>query len=208
MNVLVVDDDKLVAASLKTILEAAGEIKVCCTGNSGEEAVRLFKEYKPDVLLMDIRMEGMTGLEAAKIIISDYPEAKILFLTTFSDNDYIASALHIGAKGYILKQEYESIAPAINAVYNGQSVFGSEIVGKMNSIMGSQHNFDYNKYDIGEREQNIIRFIADGLSNKEIAEEMFLSEGTVRNYLSVILDKLDCRDRTQLAIFYYKNINV
>lgn len=207
MNVLVVDDDKLVASSLKTILEADGEITVCEMGNSGETAVELYKKHSPDVLLMDIRMDGMTGLEAAEQILDSDPNAKILFLTTFSDDDYIAETLHIGAKGYILKQEYESIAPAIKAVFNGQSVFGSEIVGKMNSIIGSRHGFDYNKFDIGEREREIIRLVADGKSNKEIAEALFLSEGTVRNYLSGILEKLDCRDRTQLAVFYYKNIH-
>lgn len=109
MKILIVDDDKLVCASLKTILEAEKEIEVVGTGNTGQQAVDLYLKLKPDVLLMDIRMDGMTGIEAAEIIMEKEKKARILFLTTFSDNDYIAKAFQIGAKGYILKQNFESI---------------------------------------------------------------------------------------------------
>ena len=206
MKVVVVDDDQLVAISLKTILEADASIDVAATGYSGREAIALYKKYEPDVLLMDIRMEEMNGLEAAEVILKEYPTARILILTTFSDDEYIVKALSIGAKGYILKQDFEGIVPALKAVYGGQSVFGGEIVGKLPVLMQSKEEFHYSQYDINEKEQAIIELVAEGLSNKEIAEKLFLSEGTVRNYISVILEKLALRDRTQLAVFYYKNI--
>ena len=205
MRVIVVDDDKLVAISLKTILEADGGIAVVGTGYNGAEAIALYQEEKPDVLLMDIRMEGMSGLEAAEHILAEFPEARILFLTTFSDDEYIVKALSMGAKGYILKQDFEGIVPALKAVCGGQSVFGGEVVGKIPVLMQSKEEFDYSRYDVNEKEQALIELVAEGLSNKEIAEELFLSEGTVRNYISAILEKLALRDRTQLAVFYYKN---
>lgn len=205
MRVLIVDDDRLVAVSLKTILEADTEIEVAATGNSGQEAIDLYMECQPDILLMDIRMEGMTGLEAAERILKEDKAAKILFLTTFSDDEYIVSALGMGAKGYLLKQDFEGIVPALKAVNGGQSVFGGEIVGKIPVLMYNKGEVNYDLYDISEKEQIIIELVAEGLSNREIAGKLFLSEGTVRNYISTILEKLNLRDRTQLAVFYYKN---
>lgn len=205
MRVLVVDDDHLVAISLKTILEADSEITVTGIGQCGEDAIRLYREQKPEVLLMDIRMSGMTGLDAAECILKEDEVAKILFLTTFSDDEYIVRALNLGAKGYLLKQDFEGIVPALKAVYGGQSVFGGDIVGKIPVLMQSKGDVDYGKYDINEKEQAIIELVAEGLSNREIAAKLYLSEGTVRNYISTILEKLGLRDRTQLAVFYYKN---
>ncbi|WP_099468681.1 response regulator transcription factor [Konateibacter massiliensis] len=205
MKVVIVDDDKLVTLSLKTILESGGEVEVLEMGKNGAEAIELFEKHKPDVLLMDIRMDTMTGIEAAKEIIKKHREAKILFLTTFLDDEYIIQALHIGAKGYILKQDFESILPAVKAVFSGQSVFGNEIVLKIPNLLNSSPKKDYSVFGISDKEYEIIQAVARGLSNKEIAEELFLSEGTVRNYLSNILDKLNLRDRTQLAVFYYQN---
>lgn len=207
MNIIVVDDDKIVAMSLKTILEAAGQITVTALGSSGKEAIQLYAEHQPDVVLMDIRMEGMTGLEAGEEILRRDQNAKILYLTTFADDEYIIKALHIGAKGYILKQDFQSIAPALETVMNGQSVFGDSIISKLPVLMQkSSSDFDFAQYEIGEKEQEIITLVAQGLSNKEIAATLYLSEGTVRNYLSTILEKLSLRDRTQLAVFYYNNI--
>ena len=123
MNVVIIDDDQLVALSLQTILEACDDIQVSATGGSGADAIRLYEEYHPDVLLMDIRMENINGLEASETIMASHPDARILLLTTFSDDEYIIKALSIGAKGYILKQNFESIAPAVKAVYNGQTVY-------------------------------------------------------------------------------------
>lgn len=205
MKIVIIDDDKLVALSLKTILEASNEVEVLAMANDGREAIKLYHKLKPDVLLMDIRMDLMTGIEAAKEIIKVDKEAKILFLTTFLDDEYIIQALHLGAKGYLLKQDFESILPAIKAVFSGQNVFGNEIVSKIPDLMNSTLPKDYTAYGISEKEYEIIEAVAKGLSNKEIAQELFLSEGTVRNYLSMILEKLNLRDRTQLAIFYYRN---
>ncbi len=207
MKVLIIDDDKLVTSSLRMILETDSEIEVAGTGGSGREAVDLYFKTKPDVLLMDIRMDGMTGIEAAEQILKQDKNAKVLFLTTFSDDEYIIRAFQIGAKGYILKQNHESIIPSIKAVYMGQRVFGDEIITKMPKVLGSSR-LKFSKEDFGltEKEMEIIAQVANGLSNKEISETLFLSEGTVRNYISMILEKLNLRDRTQLAIFYYKNL--
>jgi DNA-binding NarL/FixJ family response regulator len=204
MRVLIVDDDPLVCQSLKTILQAAGDIEVVGMGHDGHMAVELFRQIKPDVLLMDIRMDKMTGLEASDHILSQFPDARILFLTTFSDDEYIVQALRLGAKGYILKQDFESIIPALNAVHKGQSVFGDTIVTKLPKLLRDSGRADLTEFGISEREQRIIELVAEGLSNREIAETLYLGEGTVRNYLSVILEKLDLRDRTQLAVFYLK----
>jgi len=206
VNVVIVDDDRLVGLSLKTIIEADGEIDVAGMGSSGREAVSLYDTLRPDILLMDIRMELMTGLEAGEQILRRYPEARILYLTTFADDEYIIKALKIGAKGYILKQNFESIVPSLKAVLAGQSVFGEEIIAKIPNLLSGGRTRDGASYGLTEKETEIIRLIAEGLSNREIAGALFLSEGTVRNSISVIMDKLCLKRRTQLAIFYYKNM--
>ncbi len=206
MNIVIADDDKLVCQALKTILESDGEIHVPAIGNTADEAVELYKEYKPDIILMDIRMGEKTGIDAGWRIVAENPDARILFLTTFADNEYIIEALKLGAQGYLLKQNFESIIPSVKAVYSGQNVYGEEIVAKLSPVSGEEQKKNLlEKYDLTDRERDIIQKVADGLSNREIAEELFLGEGTVRNYLSIILEKLNLRDRTQLAIFYYKN---
>lgn len=206
MNIVIVDDDKLVAVSLKTILESTGSVNVLAMGSCGEEAIEIYSRLRPDVLLMDIRMNGMSGIEAGEKILADFPEAKILYLTTFSDDEYIIKAVLMGAKGYILKQDFESICPALETVMNGQTVFGSDVASKLPELLTNHSSFDFERYGIVEKEQEIIKQVAKGLSNKEIATLLYLSEGTVRNYISTILEKLSLRDRTQLAIFYYTNI--
>lgn len=205
MNVIIVDDDAIVAMSMKTILQAQQDINVVATGNNGEDAVRLYREYKPDVLLTDIQMKNMSGLEAAKIITKEYPDAKVLLLTTFQDDEYVMEALKTGAKGYILKQDFESVPHAIRAVQSGQTVFGSEIISRMPALMKHKNSQIYSQYGITDKEFEIIELVADGMSNKEIAAKLYLSEGTVRNYISLVLEKMNLRDRTQLAVFYYKN---
>lgn len=207
MKVLVVDDDNIVSESLKIILAGAGDIEVVATGNSGADAVRLYEEYMPDVLVSDIRMENMTGLEAGEQILAKHPDAKILYLTTFLDDEYIIKALSIGAKGYMLKQNFEGLATAVSAVAAGQNVYGTEIISKIPGLLKTNSKSEkFDEMGITEKEFEIIEEIADGLSNKEIAAKLFLSEGTVRNYISQILLKLDLRDRTQIAIYYYKNM--
>lgn len=206
MRVIVIDDDQLVEMSLTTILMSDAEIEVVGSGHDGAEAVALYQREKPDIVLMDIQMQGMSGLTAAEKILAMDGTAKILLLTTFSDEEYIVKALGIGVKGYILKQDFEAIIPALKAVYGGQSVFGGEVVAKIPVLAAAKHTFSYADYDIGEKEQEIIRQVAMGKSNREIAQSLFLSEGTVRNYISGILEKLSLRDRTQLAVFYFTKI--
>lgn len=205
MNVIIVDDDSIVSASLKIILNADAEIQVEAIGNNGRQAVELYERHKPDVLLMDIRMEGMSGLEAGEIILRSYPQAKILYLTTFMDDDYIIKALSIGAKGYMLKQNYESLIPSIKAVNIGQNVYGTEIITKLPALLKQGKPIEnFKSKGITDKEYMIIKQIAEGLSNKEIASLLYLGEGTVRNYISTILEKLELRDRTQIAVYYYK----
>ncbi|WP_026477456.1 response regulator transcription factor [Alkaliphilus transvaalensis] len=208
MKIVIVDDDILVSSSLKTIIEAENGFEVLAVANSGEDAIKLYEVYQPDIILMDIRMGNINGLEAAEEILNTFPNGRVLFLTTFADDEYIIKALKIGAKGYILKQHYNSIIPALNAVYSGQNVFGEEIINKLPSVMTNQANKkNYQDYSILDKEFEIISLVSKGLSNKEIAKELFLSEGTVRNYISVILEKLELRDRTQLAIFFFNHLH-
>ncbi|WP_265459093.1 response regulator transcription factor [Enterococcus sp. HY326] len=202
IQIVVVDDDYLVTTSLKTIVEAEGKIQVVASGHSGQEAEALYQKWQPDVLLLDIRMAEGSGIQAAENILTANPQAKILLLTTFSDEEYIQKALEIGVKGYLIKQDLSAIVPAILAVVNQQVVFGSQIVEKLPSILkpaAAKPDFS-----LSEQEETILIQVANGLNNKEIAAALFLSEGTVRNYISRLLDKLNLRDRTQLAVFYYR----
>lgn len=203
-NLIIVDDDNLVCQALNLIVNASDNINVIATGNNGHDAINLYKIHKPDVILMDIRMGEFTGLDAAEEILKSDKNAKILFLTTFADEEYIARALRLGAKGYLLKQNFDSIVPSIIAVMNGQRVFGDEIISKLPDIYSTSIP-NFSNYGLTERETEVVTKIAEGLSNKEISDILFLSEGTIRNYISVILEKLNLRDRTQIAIFYYKN---
>lgn len=205
MRIVITDDDKIVAMSLQTILSVAEDVEVVGLGYDGNDAVRLYEELKPDILLTDIQMKNKSGLKAAQDIVEKYPEAKIILLTTFQDDEYVRQALTVGAKGYILKQDFEGVLPAIRAVDSGQSVFGSEIINAIPRIIREQNENIYDEKGITDKEKEIIALVADGLSNKEIAGKLFLSEGTVRNYISTVLEKLELRDRTQLACFYYKH---
>lgn len=207
MKIVIVDDDNIVVSSLKIILEADPEIEVSGTGRNGEEAILLFEKDKPDVLIMDIRMGKISGLEAGEIILKKHPKGKILYLTTFLEDDYIIKALSMGAKGYMLKQDFDRLSMSVKAVAAGQNVYGSEIIEKIPDLL--RHKTSANNIlqkGISEKEVSIIEKIAEGMSNKEIAEALFLGEGTVRNYISQILEKMELRDRTQIAVFYYKNM--
>ncbi len=199
MTLIIVDDDALVISSLETILKA-NKIDIVAKGSDGEDAISLFKKHRPDLLLMDIRMEKMNGIDATEKILSEFPEAKILLLTTFQDEEYITKALKYGCKGYILKQNISMLIPAINAVYAGGTVFDSEIIEKLPSSKPERKTFEN---DLSEKETDILEYVAEGLNNKEIAERLSLSEGTVRNYVSTILEKLNLRSRTQLVVYYY-----
>lgn len=205
MKLILIDDDKLVCLSLQTILSLDSKLSVAAIGTSGEEAIELYEQHLPDILLMDIQMKGIGGLAAGEEILRRHPDARILFLTTFSDNEYIIKALGMGAKGYLIKQDIEALIPALHAVMSGQNVFGNEIVTRIPTLMSASPAFHPEQFKLNPREAEIIELVAKGLNNKEIADALFLSEGTVRNYISTLLDKLALRDRTQLAVFYYRN---
>lgn len=170
MNIVLIDDDQLVCMSLKMILEASGDIHVSAIGHDGSDALPLYQQYRPDILLMDIRMQHRNGTDALSDVLEQFPDARVLFLTTFVDDEYITKALQLGAKGYIIKQDYETIIPALNAVYSGQNVYGSEIMEKLPGLMQQEASFNYSAHDISQKEYEIITLVAQGLSNKEIAD--------------------------------------
>lgn len=199
MKAILFDDDPLVLKALKTILSHSG-FDVAASEVDARNSVDLYLRHRPDIVLMDIMMKEQNGIDAALDIINADKDAKILLLTTFDDYKYISRALAIGCKGYILKQSIDRIVPSIDAIYAGSMVFDEEIIYKLQS-----QDKEYTCALLSERENQIMASIAGGLSNREISETLFLSEGTVRNYISNILDKLNLRDRTQIAIFYYKN---
>lgn len=214
MKILLVDDDLLVTSGIEIILKGKAadlgyDLDIVGISSHGEEAVDLYQQFHPDIVLMDIRMPVMTGIEAGKEILAKDPDARIIYLTTFLQDEYIIDALKYGAKGYLLKTDYESLIPAIEAVMKGQRVFGDEIVAKIPSYLEQDKTVKKANplvAQLSEKERDLIYWVAQGLNNKEIAQEMHFSEGTIRNYLSEILDKLAIRDRTQLAIYYFKNI--
>ena len=206
IRVVIIDDDQLVTVSLKTILEVSGQIEIVALGTDGMEAVGLYKDTAPDVMIMDIQMKQMGGIQATEELRKIDPGARVLLLTTFNDDEYIVGALRVGAKGYILKQDFAGIAPAVLAVAKGQTVFGEEVMDKIPILMkDNTEKESFIRELMNENELAIIRLVAKGFNNKEIAEKLYLSEGTVRNYLSTILEKLELRDRTQLAVFYLSN---
>lgn len=200
-TVMIIDDDPIVVESLSLIIENGG-YEVIITGYSAEEAIANYSIYKPDITLLDIRMQEKSGIDAASTILSEFPQAKILLVTTFEDSDFIQAALQLGCKGYILKQNIKSILPAIEAVLNNQTVLDNTIVNNVTQSV-SQSNQEILS-ELTPRELDIYQAVAEGLNNKEIAEKYYLSEGTIRNYISQLLLKLELRDRTQLAISYYK----
>ena len=199
MKLLVVDDDGLIRDSLKMMLELEPDW-TAHTAKDGNEAIHLCEKEHPDVVLMDIRMPDCDGVEATRIIKEKMPDIKIVMLTTFTDDGYIASAIEAGAEGYLLKSTpADGIIERIRAVEKGAMVFDKGV--RISAKKTTETSFD----ELTERENEILSLIAKGLSNSEIASQLFLSQGTVRNAISVILEKLDLRDRTQLAIHYWKN---
>lgn len=212
-KVAITDDDGIVCSSLQTILTATNTAEIIWTAGNGEQAVAQYTsgpDMRPDVLLIDIQMPGMDGLEAAKRILDFDKTARILFLTTFADKQYISQAVELGAKGYLIKQDVASVAPAVQAVMAGQIVLGAEVLGKLSrspagsstGIDGMQPCLQAPLETLSERECDIAALVAQGLDNKDIAAKLFLSEGTVRNRISDILDKLTLDNRTQLAIVW------
>ena len=197
MKILMVDDDLLVLNALSTILGKSGYEIVLATTDS-KKAIETYKESEIDVVILDIRMKEVNGVDVAIEILEYDKDAKIMLLTTFNDRDDIIRALNKGVLGVILKDNVASLIPAIESVKLGNKILDNEL--KLQSLFNTtKKDFE----NLTQKEIEIIEQIAKGLSNKEISEKLFLSEGTVRNYISGILEKLELRDRTQLAIYYY-----
>lgn len=197
MKILMVDDDSLVLNALSTILGKSGYEIVLATTDS-KKAIETYKENKIDVVILDIRMKEVNGVDVAIEILEFDKDAKIMLLTTFNDRDDIIRALEKGVLGVILKDNVASLIPAIESVSLGNKILDNELNLK-NLFNTTKKDFNL----LTQKEIEILEQIAKGLSNKEISEKLFLSEGTVRNYISGILEKLELRDRTQLAIYYY-----
>lgn len=209
IKVLIADDQELIRQSLQIVLSIKEGISVIGTAENGKKVMEFLKKEKPDVILMDIRMPEMDGVQCTKAIKERYPEVKIIILTTFDDDEFVFSALKYGASGYLLKGiSMDELDKAIHTVYKGGAMINPEIATKVVEQFSemAQSNYDImieaqNVEDITEAEWDIIKLIGWGLSNREIADKVMLSEGTVRNYISTILSKLNLRDRTQLAIW-------
>lgn len=209
IRVLIADDQELIRQSLSFVLDAQADIEMVGTASNGREAIELVRKEKPDVVLMDIRMPEVDGVECTRLIKTAHPQIKVIILTTFDDDEYVFGALRYGASGYLLKGvSVEELANAVREVVRGGSIIMPGVASKALEMFarmarGSmQIPVDTKQTaSLQENEWKVIREVGCGKSNKEIAAALCLSEGTVRNYLSSVLSKLDLRDRTQLAIW-------
>ena len=209
IKILIADDQELIRQSLLIILDNIPDFHVTDTAADGQEVIRCVKRERPDVILMDIRMPKMDGVICTQILKEQYPDVKIIILTTFDDDKYVFDALKYGASGYLLKGiSMKELSDAIRKVYQGTAMINEDIASKVVRLFSrmAQPNLTINADEtqsasLKYNEWQIIRLVGSGLSNKEIAAKLNLSEGTVRNNLSSILSKLGLRDRTQLAIW-------
>jgi DNA-binding NarL/FixJ family response regulator len=210
IKVLIVDDQELIRDSLQLLVESDDRFMVVGVAYDGRMAVQLAHQIRPDVILMDIRMPEMNGIECTRIIKQEEPRSKIIILTTFDDDEYVYDALKNGADGFLLKGISKTdLLTSIVTVYNGGASVDPHTAQKVFTLLGKIANSPYTAIheDAGElrnltsQEMRIMQLIGKGFSNKEIMQEVSFSEGTVRNYISNILKKLDLRDRTQIAIF-------
>lgn len=201
IKVIIADDSDFVRDGMKIILETDGEFEVLGSASNGHDAIEIARKNKPDVFLMDIQMPGMDGIEATRIIVEE-GLGKVLILTTFDDDDLVRQAIAAGASGYLIKNHTpEHLKQTIKSVYNGVSVMEENLLCSLtdaDSRLGK--GFDESGYT--ERELEIVRAVAEGLSNKEIASKLFISEGTVKNYITTILAKEGLSHRTALAVYY------
>lgn len=208
MRILIVDDDALIRDSLKLIMDLEEDIDVVGTCADGAAACRYCETHDPpDIVLMDIRMPVMDGVQCTEKLKRKWPALKVIVLTTFKDDEYIKEAIKKGASGYLLKsQSSEAIVGTVHAVSKGSMVIGEEVAAKLSVLLdGAPDKPDkaaFYDQSLTPREIDVLRLIAEGQSNREIARSLYLSEGTVRNYITKMLEKLDLRGRTQLAIYY------
>lgn len=208
IRTIIVDDEKLIREGLKIILSTYEDIEVVGLYENGEEGFKGCKEHNPDIVLMDIRMPKCDGVLGTRLIKEAFKDIKVLILTTFNDKEYIHEAMRFGASGYLLKDSsYDVIYEGIKAAVKGNIVIHPEVASIIleDEIRKEDATKCISEYKLSEKEVNIIKEIANGLSNKEIGEKLFLSEGTIKNNISSILSKLDLRDRTQIAIFAFKS---
>ncbi len=207
IKVLLIDDQSLIRQGLKALLELEPDLEIIGEGENGQVAINLALTLQPDVILMDVRMPIMDGVAATQEIHQRFPEIKVLVLTTFDDNEYVSAALQYGAMGYLLKDTpSEELAVAIRAVHKGYTQLGPGIVKKLltqfpPTIQNSKPEPPTILAELTPREKDVLRLIATGASNREISQKLFISEGTVKNHVTSILNRLNLRDRTQAAIF-------
>jgi len=209
INILIADDQELMRQSLKIMLSSQPNFAVTDTVSNGREVMDSIKKNKPDIILMDIRMPEMDGVVCTQKVKEIAPDIKVIILTTFDDDEFVFNAIKFGASGYLLKgTSLKDLTSAITKVYNGKSIMNDEITGKV-FRMFSQMAQTNQTIRVGEQltgklresEWKIIECVGRGMSNKEIAQRLHLSEGTIRNSLSVILSKLGLKNRTQLGIW-------
>ena len=211
IKVMIVDDQPLIRDGLLALLNLRAEIEVVGTAEDGQQAFERAAELNPDIILMDIRMAGMNGVEGTKRITTKFPNMKVLMLTTFNDSELIFEALEEGASGYLLKDmPTDTIVQAIKTVQAGGVVLPPKVTGQMvkelRKIKGTENTVKElqvpkSLQDLTNREQDVLEHLGYGYSNKEIATILFITEGTVKNHVSNLINKLELRDRTQAAIF-------
>ena len=205
IKLLIVDDHEMVRLGLTSYFSILEDIDVIGEAENGAEGVQMGLTMKPDVILMDLVMDVMDGIEATKAILDEWPEAKILILTSFIDDEKVYPAMEAGASGYLLKTSSASeIAEAIRRTYSGEAIIEEEVSEKLkeNEKNGGRHNLHE---DLTGRELEVLHLIADGKSNQEIADELFITLKTVKTHVSNILSKLEVSDRTQATIYAFKN---
>jgi DNA-binding NarL/FixJ family response regulator len=207
IKVLLVDDQSLIRQGLRALLELEDDLKIVGEAENGEIAISLVENLQPDVVLMDIRMPIIDGVAATKEIHQKFADVKVLILTTFDNDEYVKAALKNGAMGYLLKDTpSEELAVAIRAVHKGYTQLDPGVVKKLlthsaNIISPQSPPIPPTLTELTPREKDVLRLIATGASNREIAQELYISEGTVKNHVTNILNRLNLRDRTQAAIF-------
>lgn len=210
IRVLIADDQVLVRTGFRRILEEEADIEVVGEAGTGEEAVDLTIELEPDVVLMDIRMPRMDGIEATSRLLTseDAPETNILMLTTFDLEEYVYDALQAGANGFLLKDSPpEELAAAVRIIARGDAVLSPTITKRLiRELTRRPQRVHTSRFEIlTEREREVLRFMAQGLANAEIADQLFISEATVKTHVSHVLAKLDVRDRAQAIVLAYES---